>query len=577
MLWSVENPQHSRQETEALETLASRVDWLIPGEWRIDSSLRLIWDADILVGERRFPVSLRYPTHFPHSPPLVLPRDVSERWSLHQYGPGGELCLEYGPDNWHPDITGADMIESAYRLLAGEHPAPQETGQVASRHATTLGQNLRGDRMRFLITRELAAIIDGISDGEAREGEATGTFRDGSVVYVIGSLSLNDGQVWKDEGIPKTIFDEGLQRPIAVFRLPAGTKLPSMKSRSDFIADAAAAGVALPKADYALVATGESLHAYLLWESDDSACPISIIPAQPPAVRLDESHVALKPRKVAVVGCGSLGSKLAAMLARSGVGNFLLVDDDVMLPDNIIRNDLDWREMGCHKADGVARRIGLVNPEAKCEVRQSRLGGQQSSGSFEGLIETLSGYDLIVDASADARVFNYLCAAVEIGKKPMLWAEVFGGGFGGMIARYRPGLEPKPAAMRAAIEQWCVDQGKPIERARAGYEGGSATPLIADDADVTVIAAHAARLAIDTLIPREPSIFPNSVYMIGLAAGWVFEQPFDTRPIDVGPPPPEEAQPPDPALVVEETARLLQLLKKFSDASPAAPADPSAA
>ncbi len=51
---------------------------------------------------------------------------------------------------------------------------------------------------------------------------------------------------------------------------------------------------------------------------------------------------------------------------------------------------------------------------------------------------------MVIDATAEPGVFNYLCAAVAISKKPMVWAEVFGGGFGGLIARYRPGGEPDP-------------------------------------------------------------------------------------------------------------------------------------
>jgi sulfur-carrier protein adenylyltransferase/sulfurtransferase len=92
------------------------------------------------------PISLIYPNHFPLSPPLVLPRGDTTRWSQHQYGPGGEFCLEYGPDNWHQDISGADMIESAHRLLEGEQPEPGVAAEVASRHATTIGQDLRGDQ-----------------------------------------------------------------------------------------------------------------------------------------------------------------------------------------------------------------------------------------------------------------------------------------------------------------------------------------------------------------------------------------------------------------------------------------------
>jgi hypothetical protein len=60
-----------------------------------------------------------------------------------------------------------------------------------------------------------------------------------------------------------------------------------------------------------------------------------------------------------------------------------------------------------------------------------------------------------------------------------------------------------------------------------------------DDSDVSVIAAHATRFAIDQLIPRNPSIFPYAAYFIGLAPGWLFSQPFETRPVEIDLPAPE--------------------------------------
>jgi molybdopterin/thiamine biosynthesis adenylyltransferase len=324
--------------------------------------------------------------------------------------------------------------------------------------------------------------------------------------------------------------------------------------------------MALPEANYVLLRKNDSFHAYFLWAADATATPISILPVYPSGTRLDEGHAALKEHRVALVGCGSLGSKIAVMLARAGVKEFLLIDDDIMLPDNLVRHDLDWREVASHKVQGVARRIRLVNPEAQCNARQYRLGGQQSSGSLETLIEMISKYDLIVDATADPKVFNYLCAAVELGKRPMIWAEIFGGGIGGLIARHRPGTEPAPATIRAQIEQWCREQGRPIERPAGGYDTEiDGLPMIADDADVSVIASHAARLAIDTAIPRDPSIFPHSVYLIGLSKGWIFDQPFETHPIKLTIPDGQPIQPVDAQLVQDELGRALQLFKNFSN------------
>jgi sulfur-carrier protein adenylyltransferase/sulfurtransferase len=60
-------------------------------------------------------------------------------------------------------------------------------------------------------------------------------------------------------------------------------------------------------------------------------------------------------------------------------------------------------------------------------------------------------------------------------------------------------------------------------------------PAVADDGDVGVIAAHASRMAIDALLRLETSFFLHPAYVIGLQRGWIFDAPFDTRPIDFVP------------------------------------------
>lgn len=557
MIWYIERHLRFKQEREVLEELAARADWLTPLRWRIDDRLRVVWEADISVPAGNRPISLIYPNHFPFSPPLVLPRGDTTRWSPHQWGPGGELCLEYGPDNWHQDISGADMIESAHRLLEGEQPVAG-VAAVASRHATTIGQDLRGTISRFLITRALNEELRNLPEAVMAVASVACIFRPGEcVVHVIASITLPDGRTWRDE-VPD-VAKLGFPDTIALFRWPADQRFPPTHSLTDFRAAIARLGPVLPDVKDVLIVTGESVRAFFLNTDADGVSEAVIIPPQPSVPRLDKDHEQLACRKVALVGCGSLGSKIAVMLARSGVGKFLLVDDDLFFPDNLVRHDLDWRDVGIHKADSAARRIALVNPTAECSIRKHRLGGQESGGSIESLLKNLAECDMIIDATAEASVFTYLCAAVAISKKPMVWAEVFGGGFGGLLARCRPAKEPDPASMRLAIENWCAEQGKELPRPAHRYGGEPDAPAIADDADVTVIAGHAARMAIDHLIPRDPSIFPNSVYMVGLAEGWIFGQPFDTRPIDVGPPLPE----PEAVEDVEQAEVEFEFIKKL--------------
>jgi molybdopterin/thiamine biosynthesis adenylyltransferase len=578
MIWYFEDYSRHRREREALEALAASVGWLAPIGWRIDNNLHLIWDADIVTPARRFPISVRYPNHFPYSPPLVLPRGVDERWSGHQYGAGGELCLEYGPDNWHPDLTGAIMVESAQRLLVSEQAtANRSEEEVASRHQTTLGQELRGEHSRFLITPALVDFLAQVKEGSVLSATAFGLFHRHAFVNIVSSITSKEGVVWRDT-LPAP-FAFCYEREIVVCRWPSDARWPSRLSLTDFLDSASSHGLDLPNSQYVVIARGMRIRAYLTDSSDDTVTEISVIPPEAETSRLDDDHQKLEQRKVAIIGCGSIGSKIAAMLARAGVGRYFLVDDDLLLPGNFVRHDLDWRDVGTHKADTVAARIQLVNPLAECTVRRHRLGGQESSGSVESLIESLADCDLLIDATAEPAVFNYLCAAVAVSKKPLLWAEIFGGGFGGLIARHRPGVEPSPATTRSIIENWCAERGKPMVRPAHRYEGEPDQPSIADDADVTLIAAHAARLAIDSLIPRVPSSFPNSVYLIGLSKEWLFSQPFDTYPIDVGPPeaPAPEGEP-DQAVIDEEVARIVNLLKEYKDAtSPAEPVNPAPA
>ena len=157
---------------------------------------------------------------------------------------------------------------------------------------------------------------------------------------------------------------------------------------------------------------GSDVRAYAVNETENKVFRVSVIPAPPEMARLDGVHERLLSLKVGLVGCGSLGSKIAASLARAGVRRFLLVDHDILSPDNFVRHDLDWRDAGRHKADAVASRIQMVNPGAVCEKRKEYLGGQESGGTTESLLEALGQCDLLIDATAEPAAFNYLFGGV---------------------------------------------------------------------------------------------------------------------------------------------------------------------
>jgi hypothetical protein len=119
----------------------------------------------------------------------------------------------------------------------------------------------------------------------------------------------------------------------------------------------------------------------------------------------------------------------------------------------------------------------------------------------------------------------------------MVWAEVYAGGIGGFVGRLRPGFEPPPHSARRQYLAWCRAQGVPWRGYDHDYgaRGIADDTLIADDSDVSVVAAHATRMAIDLLVRPDNTNFPHSAYVIGLVKQWIFSAPFDTYPIDFVP------------------------------------------
>ncbi len=102
------------------------------------------------------------------------------------------------------------------------------------------------------------------------------------------------------------------------------------------------------------------------------------------------------------------------------------------------------------------------------------------------------------------------------------------------MARSRPGCDPDPYAMRAAYDHYCLAHPAPELQTMYDYtaEDDTGKILTASDADVAVIAQHAARFAVDTMLKGASSSYPYSLYLIGLNRWWVFEAPLHTIPID---------------------------------------------
>ena len=192
-------------------------------------------------------------------------------------------------------------------------------------------------------------------------------------------------------------------------------------------------------------------------------------------------------------------------------------------------------DVGQHKIDGIAHQLKLIAQDVSVKCSHFKLSGQEATAMVDSVLSQLGECDLIIDATADPYTLNQLSTVASQQLKPIVWLEIYAGGIGGMIARFRPNEDPDPKTIRAALHEHLEKLELPEIQESANYTtiNNEGETIVACDADVAIIAANATRIALDILAEHEPSNFPYSMYLIGLSQGWIFNQPFHTIPIDL--------------------------------------------
>ena len=125
----------------------------------------------------------------------------------------------------------------------------------------------------------------------------------------------------------------------------------------------------------------------------------------------NEGMEKLKNAKVAVFGLGGVGSFVCEGLARSGIGNFVLVDFDKVDESNINRQLIaTTKTIGRNKVDVMKERILDINPEANIEIyNEFYLADSESDIITEDLSYVVDCVDTIMAKIA------IICKSKEIG------------------------------------------------------------------------------------------------------------------------------------------------------------------
>lgn len=99
--------------------------------------------------------------------------------------------------------------------------------------------------------------------------------------------------------------------------------------------------------------------------------------------------------KVAVIGCGSIGSYMVEALSEYGVTSFLLVDNERLSVENIARHYCGYEYLGIAKVSAISSKLRKHNPNVNIKTYN-----ENGISFIEKHLDKLNEYDIIIVATA---------------------------------------------------------------------------------------------------------------------------------------------------------------------------------
>ena len=99
----------------------------------------------------------------------------------------------------------------------------------------------------------------------------------------------------------------------------------------------------------------------------------------------------LKKAKVCILGLGGLGSNVAVLLARSGIGYLKLIDFDVVEASNLNRQQYRISHIGMKKTEAIKTIIKEINPFVEIEVLNKKI-------DRENILSIVGDVEIVVEA-----------------------------------------------------------------------------------------------------------------------------------------------------------------------------------
>lgn len=219
--------------------------------------------------------------------------------------------------------------------------------------------------------------------------------------------------------------------------------------------------------------------------------------------------ISLSTKKVALIGLGALGGYTAIELARCGIKELRILDFDTIDPPTTVRWPLGMTAAGLHKTEVIKTFIRANYPYTDVKTEHWRIGDLRTDGqsneimqprSETEVIESLAdGVDLLIDATAEEGINNYLSRFAYQKDLPYISMYSTPGAWGGVVMRYLPG----ETGCWSCMKQWQTDNENLVP---PSDENGEIQPPGCGDLtftgagfDLQNVSLAAVRLAVSTL------------------------------------------------------------------------------
>jgi ThiF family len=207
----------------------------------------------------------------------------------------------------------------------------------------------------------------------------------------------------------------------------------------------------------------------------------------------------LQEKSCLVLGCGSIGSRIAEHLIKSGLGTITLVDKDEMRAGNVSRHVLGLDYIGQNKATALKQFLHKRNPYAKVGAFNADI-----IYSPDALAEMIGRSDVVVSCLGSDAAELFVSSAAVSERKPSLFCRSYLEGKLGEILISQP---PQYSACFNCAALYLNSPDCPVPRPPeipykelVGLDGDCGTAFLpASGIDLDLISLHGARLALAVL------------------------------------------------------------------------------